>query len=141
MPAPKGDDPGGIYQTIGYILSIEDMTSPEVTKAEDTIASVDERLQKRLEGITTKIEDFSGAGGKAFGDFAESCSSANPCVEGLENTLIGIDSTDQMTVIDDYTFQIKTKVQRPLFQRFMTFQVLGARNKAQADANATDDDP
>jgi peptide/nickel transport system substrate-binding protein len=54
---------------------------------------------------------------------------------------VGISSTDQIRVTDDYTFEVETTVQSPLFRRFLTFQVFGAINKTEADANATDDDP
>jgi peptide/nickel transport system substrate-binding protein len=60
---------------------------------------------------------------------------------GLLLPFIGIDSTDQIRVIDDLTLEIETTVQSPLFKRFMTFQVFGAIEKAVAEANATPDDP
>ena len=60
---------------------------------------------------------------------------------GLLLPFVGISSTDQLTVVDDYTFKIKTDVQSPLFQRFLTFQVFGALNKPLLDENATADDP
>lgn len=60
---------------------------------------------------------------------------------GLLLPFIGLDSTDQIKVIDNLTLQITTKVQTPLFERFMTFQVFGAMEKSVADANATKDDP
>ncbi|MDH3259358.1 MAG: ABC transporter substrate-binding protein [Acidimicrobiia bacterium] len=59
---------------------------------------------------------------------------------GVLLPFIGISSADQLTVIDDYTFEIKASVQSPLFERFMTFQVFGALNQALLDANATADD-
>lgn len=55
--------------------------------------------------------------------------------------LIGIDSPDQIRVLDDYTLEIETNVKSPLFERFMTFQVFGAINEAEVEANATEDDP
>lgn len=60
---------------------------------------------------------------------------------GLLLPFIGISSTDQLTVVDDYTFQVETTVQSPLFERFMTFQVFGAINEQEATTNATEDDP
>jgi peptide/nickel transport system substrate-binding protein len=60
---------------------------------------------------------------------------------GLLLPFIGIDSTDQIRVVDDLTLEIETRVQSPLFERFMTFQVFGAIEKAVADANATEEDP
>jgi peptide/nickel transport system substrate-binding protein len=54
---------------------------------------------------------------------------------------IGISSADQLTVVDEYTFQIRTTVQSPLFERFLTFQVFGAIDKDLVDANATGEDP
>lgn len=60
---------------------------------------------------------------------------------GLLLPFIGIDSTDQIRVVDDLTLEVETKVQSPLFERFMTFQVFGAIEKAVAEANATEDDP
>lgn len=60
---------------------------------------------------------------------------------GVLLPFIGISSADQLTVVDDYTFQIETTVQSPLFERFLTFQVFGAVNQALVEANATDDDP
>jgi len=60
---------------------------------------------------------------------------------GVLLPFIGISSADQLTVIDDYTFQLETTVQSPLFERFLTFQVFGAVNKDLVDANATDEDP
>ena len=60
---------------------------------------------------------------------------------GLLLPFVGISSTDQIRVIDDYTFEVETTVQSPLFRRFLTFQVFGALNKTEADANATDEDP
>ena len=60
---------------------------------------------------------------------------------GLLLPFVGISSTDQIRVIDDYTFEVETTVQSPLFRRFLTFQVFGAMNRAEADANSTEDDP
>ena len=60
---------------------------------------------------------------------------------GVLLPFIGISSADQLTVVDEYTFQIETTVQSPLFERFLTFQVFGALDKDLLDANATDDDP
>ena len=60
---------------------------------------------------------------------------------GLLLPFVGISSTDQIRVIDDYTFEVETTVQSPLFHRFLTFQVFGAMNRAEAEANATEDDP
>jgi len=54
---------------------------------------------------------------------------------------IGIDSPDQIRVVDDYTLEVETNVKTPLFERFMTFQVFGAINQAMVEANATADDP
>jgi peptide/nickel transport system substrate-binding protein len=59
---------------------------------------------------------------------------------GLLLPFIGISSTDQIQVLDEYTLQITADVQSPLFERFMTFQVFGAINKDLAEANATADD-
>ncbi len=59
---------------------------------------------------------------------------------GLLLPFIGVDSVDQIKVIDDLTLEITTKVQSPLFERFMTFQVFGAINKDVAEANKTADD-
>jgi len=60
---------------------------------------------------------------------------------GLLLPFIGVDSIDQIRVLDDLTLEIETKVQSPLFERFMTFQVFGAINKKVAEANQTTDDP
>ena len=60
---------------------------------------------------------------------------------GLLLPFVGISSADQIRVIDDHTFEVETTVQSPLFRRFLTFQVFGAMNQAEADANATEDDP
>lgn len=54
---------------------------------------------------------------------------------------IGVDSPDQIRVVDDYTLEIETKAKSPLFERFMTFQVFGAINQKLVEANATADDP
>lgn len=59
---------------------------------------------------------------------------------GLLLPFIGIESPDQIRVIDDYTLEIEANVQSPLFERFMTFQVFGAMNKALLDENATAED-
>jgi peptide/nickel transport system substrate-binding protein len=59
---------------------------------------------------------------------------------GVLLPFIGISSADQLTVVDDYTFEIKADVQSPLFERFMTFQVFGALNKNLLAANAAADD-
>ncbi len=59
---------------------------------------------------------------------------------GLLLPFIGVDSVDQIKVIYDLTLEITTKVQSPLFERFMTFQVFGAINKDVAEANKTADD-
>jgi peptide/nickel transport system substrate-binding protein len=59
---------------------------------------------------------------------------------GLLLPFIGIDSVDQIRVIDDYTLEIEAKVQSPLFERFLTFQVFGAMNQEELDANATEAD-
>jgi len=59
---------------------------------------------------------------------------------GLLLPFIGIDSVDQIKVVDDLTLEVTTKVQSPLFERFMTFQVFGAINKKVAEANKTADD-
>lgn len=55
--------------------------------------------------------------------------------------LIGIDSPDQIRVVDDYTLEVETNVKSPLFERFMTFQVFGAINEEEVEANATGEDP
>ncbi len=55
--------------------------------------------------------------------------------------LIGIDSPDQVRVIDEKTLEVETNVKSPLFERFMTFQVFGAINQEDVEANATDEDP
>ena len=60
---------------------------------------------------------------------------------GLLLPFVGISSTDQIRVVDDYTLEVETTVQSPLFRRFLTFQVFGAMNRAEAEANATEDDP
>ncbi len=60
---------------------------------------------------------------------------------GLLLPFVGISSTDQIRVTGDYTFEVETTVQSPLFRRFLTFQVFGAMNKTEAEANATEDDP
>ncbi len=54
---------------------------------------------------------------------------------------IGVDSPDQIKVVDDYTLEIETNAKTPLFERFMTFQVFGAINQALVEANTTSDDP
>lgn len=54
--------------------------------------------------------------------------------------LIGIDSPDQIRVVDDYTLEVETSVKSPLFERFMTFQVFGAINQEEVEANATAED-
>lgn len=59
---------------------------------------------------------------------------------GLLLPFIGVDSVDQIKVVDELTLEITTKVQSPLFERFMTFQVFGAINKKVAEANKTADD-
>lgn len=55
--------------------------------------------------------------------------------------LIGIESPDQIRVVDDYTLEVETNVKSPLFERFMTFQVFGAINQEEVEANATEEDP
>ena len=55
--------------------------------------------------------------------------------------LIGISSPDQIRVVDDYTLEVETDAKSPLFERFMTFQVFGAINQEEVEANATADDP
>jgi peptide/nickel transport system substrate-binding protein len=60
---------------------------------------------------------------------------------GVLLPFIGVSSADQLTVVDDYTFQIESSVQSPLFERFMTFQVFGALNEKLLAENATDEDP
>jgi peptide/nickel transport system substrate-binding protein len=60
---------------------------------------------------------------------------------GVLLPFIGVSSADQLIVVDDYTFQIQTTVQSPLFERFLTFQVFGALNKDLLDEQATDEDP
>jgi peptide/nickel transport system substrate-binding protein len=52
---------------------------------------------------------------------------------------IGITS-DSITALDERTLEIRTSVQSPLFERFMTFQVFGALNQAEVEANATAED-
>lgn len=60
---------------------------------------------------------------------------------GLLLPFIGLSSTDQVRVVDDATLEIETAVQSPLFERFMTFQVFGAMEKAVMDEHATAEDP
>ncbi len=60
---------------------------------------------------------------------------------GVLLPFIGVSSADQLTVVDEYTFQIETNVQSPLFERFMTFQVFGALNEKLLAEQATDEDP
>jgi peptide/nickel transport system substrate-binding protein len=60
---------------------------------------------------------------------------------GLLLPFIGIDSTEQIRAVDDYTLEVESNVQSPLFERFMTFQVFGAMNTEELEANATEEDP
>ncbi len=60
---------------------------------------------------------------------------------GLLLPFIGIESSDQIEVVDDRTLIIRPNVASSLFDRFMTFQVFGPINQAVAEANATPDDP
>jgi len=55
--------------------------------------------------------------------------------------LMGIESPDQVRVIDDYTLEVESNVKSPLFERFLTFQVFGAINEEVVEANATEEDP
>lgn len=59
---------------------------------------------------------------------------------GLLLPFIGIESPDQVRVVDEYTLEVEANVQSPLFERFMTFQVFGAMNKALLEENAAADD-
>lgn len=54
---------------------------------------------------------------------------------------IGIESADQLQVVDDHTFVITPTIASPLFERFMTFQVFGALDKDFLDGEATAEDP
>ena len=60
---------------------------------------------------------------------------------GLLLPFIGIESSDQIEVVDERTLIVRPKVASSLFDRFMTFQVFGPINQAVAEANATPDDP
>lgn len=60
---------------------------------------------------------------------------------GLLLPFIGIESSDQIEVVDERTLIIRPKVSSALFDRFMTFQVFGPMDEAVAEANATADDP
>ncbi|MFQ5966492.1 MAG: ABC transporter substrate-binding protein [Acidimicrobiia bacterium] len=60
---------------------------------------------------------------------------------GLLLPFVGIDSADQLQVIDDKTFVITPSLASPLFERFMTFQVFGALDKDFLESVATEDDP
>ncbi len=54
---------------------------------------------------------------------------------------IGIDSADQIEVVDDQTLIIRPGIASPLFERFMTFQVFGAMDKSFLESVATEEDP
>ena len=54
---------------------------------------------------------------------------------------LGIDSADQLGVVDDHTFVIRPTISSPLFEREMTFQVFGALDKDFLESVATEEDP
>lgn len=54
---------------------------------------------------------------------------------------VGVQSVDQIRVIDERTLEIESSVKSPLFEPFLTFQVFGAINQEVAEANATAEDP
>lgn len=59
---------------------------------------------------------------------------------GVLLPFIGIESPDQIRAVDEYTLEIESNIQSPLFERFLTFQVFGALNDEEMEANATADD-
>lgn len=54
---------------------------------------------------------------------------------------IGIETADQIEVVDEHTLVIRPSFESPLFERFMTFQVFGAMNQEVAEQHATDENP
>lgn len=64
-----------------------------------------------------------------------------PGYVGAMLPFVGIESTDQITVVDERTLEIRSDVQSPLFEAFLSFQVFGAINAEVAEANATEEDP
>lgn len=54
---------------------------------------------------------------------------------------VGIDKPEQIETPDDHTVVLRPSFKSPLFERFMTFQVFGAINSAEAEKHATEDDP
>ncbi len=105
----------------------------EFTDAGGTVATFNLREDAKFDnGDPVTAEDYK---------YVYQRSIEGPGYIGVLLPFMGVSSADQLTVVDDYTFQIETDIQTPLFERFLTFQVLGAINKDLMDANATDDDP
>ena len=50
--------PAGLYQTIGYLFSAEDMASGVVTKAESVIESAAQGIEGTLGGMATSAENI-----------------------------------------------------------------------------------
>lgn len=105
----------------------------ELTDDGKTVATFQIRRDARFpDGTPVTAEDYKYTFDRTI---------EGPGYIGLLLPFIGISSTDQIQVLDEYTLQITADVQSPLFERFMTFQVFGAINKDLAEANATADDP
>jgi len=92
MPTPKpvkGEDPKGVYQTIGYLFSAEDLMSEDILKAEQVVEQVVQSIQHHLENMLLKVEAITAETGASFqgvGDEIEG--GVTPAVSGLANTLM-----------------------------------------------------
>lgn len=64
-------EPGGIYQTIGYLFSAEDMASGVVTKAEAIIEAAAAGVENTLDEMATATEAIVSAAGAAVTKFGE----------------------------------------------------------------------
>lgn len=105
----------------------------ELTDAGGMLATFQLREDAKFDnGDTVTAEDYK---------YVFQRSIEGPGYIGVLLPFIGVSSADQLTVVDEFTFQIETTVQSPLFERFLTFQVFGALDKDLLDSMATDDDP
>lgn len=129
------EQPGGWFDGSreSHVGAGAESYSIELTDAGGMLATFNLRQDAQFDdGSTVTAEDYK---------YVFQRSIEGPGYIGVLLPFIGVSSADQLTVIDEFTFQIETTVQSPLFERFLTFQVFGALNKTLLDEQATDDDP
>lgn len=73
MPPPAGKSPasgspgrGGIFQSFGFLFSVQDLATPSLRKMQKTVDSVTEGIEKAIDSLSGKTTDLTKMIGGAF---------------------------------------------------------------------------